>query len=197
MRFKALMVDVDGVLIRHPDPQGWSIDLERDLGISPQALHETFFTPHWADIVHGRADLRARLAPVLSDLAPDVSAESLIRYWFEHDAHLDRDLLAQLAAFRRKDLELHLATVQEHERARYLWQVLGLSHHFDAMHYAAELGHAKPADGFFAEIETRTGFSPDELFFIDDKAENVDAARARGWNGAVWTGQDRLVDLAL
>ena len=33
------------------------------------------------------------------------------------------------------------------------------------------------------------------VFFIDDKAANVEAARARGWRAAVWTGRDRLADL--
>jgi len=90
---------------------------------------------------------------------------------------------------------LHLATVQEHRRADYLWRTLGLRERFDAMHYAADLGWAKPAAEFYAEVEVRTGFAPAELFFIDDKVANVDSARACGWNAAVWTGEHRLVDL--
>ena len=62
-------------------------------------------------------------------------------------------------------------------------------------HYAAALGHAKPAPEFYREIEARTGFAPSELFFIDDKAANVQAAQGCGWAAAVWTGQERLADL--
>ncbi|BCB19149.1 hypothetical protein [Bosea sp. ANAM02] len=58
------MVDVDGVVIMHPDPQGWSAHLERDLGLSTALLQSAFFAPHWHDIVLGRAGLRERLAPV-------------------------------------------------------------------------------------------------------------------------------------
>jgi hypothetical protein len=43
MRLKAIMVDVDGVLITHPDPGGWSANLENDLGIPPALLHDRFF----------------------------------------------------------------------------------------------------------------------------------------------------------
>ena len=96
---------------------------------------------------------------------------------------------------RARGIQLHLATVQEHERAGYLWTKMGLKDRFDAIHYAADLGHAKPADGFYAEIEARTVFAPEDLFFIDDKAANVEAAQACGWTAAVWTGQDRLTDL--
>ena len=192
---KALMVDVDGVVVVHPDPAGWSTNLKRDLGLAIELLQEKFFAPNFHDIVHGRAALRDRLAPVLTEIAPHLSCDQLCAYWFENDSHLDHDLLDQLAAFRARGYALHLATVQEHERAAYLWNDMGLKDRFDAIHYAADLGHAKPADGFYAAIEARTGYAPSDLFFIDDKAANVLAAQARGWKAAVWTGQDRLADL--
>lgn len=192
---KALMVDVDGVIVVHPGPAGWSTNLKRDLGLAIELLQEKFFAPNFHDIVHGRAALRERLAPVLADIAPHLTCDQLCAYWFENDSHLDHDLLDQLAAFRARGYALHLATVQEHERAAYLWNDMGLKDRFDAIHYAADLGHAKPADGFYAAIEARTGYAPSDLFFIDDKAANVLAAQARGWKAAVWTGQDRLADL--
>jgi len=195
MRFKAIMVDVDGVLIVHPDQQGWSANLERDLGISPATLQAEFFRPHWQDIIHGRADLHSRLAPTLEKISNGVSVETFIRYWFEKDSHVDQDLLGQLAKLRATGLTLHLATVQEHERAKYIWNTLRFKHHFDAMHYAADLGSAKPDQEFFRTIEQRTGFLPSDLFFIDDGPHNVEAAIARGWSAAIWDGKARLADL--
>jgi hypothetical protein len=43
MAIKAIMVDVDGVLIIHPDTRGWSVDLERDLGISAESRQTKFW----------------------------------------------------------------------------------------------------------------------------------------------------------
>lgn len=189
---KALIVDVDGVIIVHPDPQGWSARLEEDLGLAPDRLQAAFFAPHWTEIVHGRARLYDRLEPVLREIAPHLSASALCRYWFDRDSHIAHELLNDLSAVRARGVAVHLATVQEHERARYLWETLGLSDRFDAMHYSADMGCAKPADAFFAEIERRTGFGPGEMFFIDDRSENVEAARRRGWPAAVWTGKRRL-----
>ena len=63
------------------------------------------------------------------------------------------------------------------------------------MHYAADLGATKPNAEFYAAIEARTGFAPDALFFVDDRQPNVDAALARGWQAALWTGDARLLDL--
>jgi putative hydrolase of the HAD superfamily len=79
--------------------------------------------------------------------------------------------------------------VQEHERARHLCETLALKERFDAMHYAADLGCAKPAAAFLEAIETRIGLSGAQIAFIDDKAANVDAALARGWRAEVWTGR--------
>ena len=188
MRFKALMLDVDGVVIVHPDPRGWSAHLERDLDLSSELLHAAFFQPHWQDIILGRADLRARLEPVLAEIAPHLSAETLTRYWFENDAHLNHGLLAQLDPIRSAGVKLHLATVQEHQRARHIWHGLELKRSFDDMHYAAELGCAKPDERFFRVVEAKSGFSPSDIFFIDDKQANVDAAHARGWSAALWNG---------
>lgn len=195
MRFKALMADVDGVVIVHPDGQGWAAHIERDLGLSRKALQAAFFRPYWRDIILGHCALRSRLEPVLAEIAPQVGVDAFIRYWFEHDAHLDRDLLAQFAEIRAQGLALHLATVQEHERAHYIWQTLGLNRHFDAMHYAAALGCAKPDEAFYAAVERRSGFGPADIFFIDDSEANVAAARRRGWSAAVWDGTRRLDDL--
>jgi len=192
---KAMMVDVDGVIVTHPHPRGWSANLEADLGLKAELLQEAFFKPHFGDIVHGRAALRDRLAPVLAKIAPHLTCDQLCEYWFREDGHLDHGLLDQLAQVRARGVELHLATVQEHERAAYLWNQMGLKDRFDAIHYAADLGHAKPAPEFYAEIERRTGFAPIDLFFIDDKAPNVEAAQARGWRAAVWTGEERLAEL--
>ena len=192
---KALMVDVDGVVVVHPEPGGWATHLERDLGLSKAALQAAFFAPHFDDVIHGRAALRERLAPVLEEIAPHLTCDELCAYWFREDAHLDHDLLDQLAQQRAAGVAVHLATVQEHERAAYLWETMALKDRFDAIHYAAALGHAKPAPEFYVAIEARTGYAPADIFFIDDKAANVEAARVRGWNAAVWTGQDRLADL--
>lgn len=192
MAIRAIMVDVDGVLLVHPDPGGWAANLERDLGLSAGRLHAAFFEPHWDDVVHGRAGLRDRLEPVLAAIAPHLRYEALVEYWFRNDAHIDHALLTDLAALRNERVEVHLATIQEHERARHIWEVLDFRSRFDGLHYAAQIGFAKPDWRFYRSIESRTGFAPDELFLIDDRPDNVASAQACGWNAALWTGSERI-----
>ena len=187
MKPAVLMVDVDGVVVRHPDPAGWSARIEEDLGVPRQALQDRFFKPCWDDVVHGRAPLRDKLEPALAEIAPHVSYSQLIRYWFEGDAHLDEALLLQLAEVRASGTPLHLATVQEHERASYLWDRLRFRDRFDDIHYAAQLGVSKPSQDFYAAVEQRVGLPASAIAFIDDSEKNVEAARARGWRAALWT----------
>jgi putative hydrolase of the HAD superfamily len=192
---KALMVDVDGVLVHPAYPGGWAERLEADLGLSVAELGRAFFAPHWKDVSLGRADLHDRLAPVLARIAPQLSSEDLAKYWFAHDSRLDAVLMADLAGVRASGVELHLATVQEHHRARYLWEILGFRDQFDAMHYAADLGCAKPDAAFFHAIEVRTGFAPGDLLLIDDRIDNIEGARACGWGALLWDGTRRLGEL--
>lgn len=195
MRRKAIMVDVDGVLIKHPTEGGWSANLENDLGIPPAVLHDRFFRRHWTDVVHGRAALRDRLALALGEIAPSVSPAALIGYWFKNDAHIDERLLGELEHLREAGFELHLATVQEHERAADLWDRLALRDHFDGMHYAASLGCSKPDHAFYRAVEASVQIPPAAIFFIDDKIENVEAARECGWTAALWTGSSTVWEL--
>jgi putative hydrolase of the HAD superfamily len=191
----AIMVDVDGVLVTPSNAGGWSADLENDLGIPVASLQEVFFRRHWDDVVHGRAPLRDRLAVALAEFAPLVSPNTLIEYWFDNDAHIDERLLAELQLLRRAGFELHLATVQEHERAAYLWDRLQLRDSFDGMHYAAALGCSKPDHAFYRAVEAAVHIEPEAIFFIDDKIDNVEAAKECGWTAALWTGDSTVRDL--
>jgi FMN phosphatase YigB (HAD superfamily) len=46
-------------------------------------------------------------------------------------------------------------------------------------------GVMKPHAGIYSEAERRFALTPAATVFIDDRADNIDAARARGWHGIV------------
>lgn len=187
------MVDVDGVIVRHLKPgHRWDADLETDLGVRPADLQRAFFEPHFKSIVRGLEPIEPRLTQALQEIAPYVTAQGLMAYWFAKDAALDHRLLEALAGYRARGLKLHLATVQEHRRADYLWTTLRLKDRFDGLQHSAAVGHAKPEPAYYAAVEARTGFAPDELLLIDDSQRNVDAAIAAGWQGRFWTAERAL-----
>lgn len=54
-------------------------------------------------------------------------------------------------------------------------------------------GVMKPHEGIYLEAERRFSLAPAQTVFIDDRAENIAAARSRGWHGIVHGGYDTTV----
>lgn len=190
-----LVLDLDGVVVTgHPDGGRWDRHLMRDLGLAPEIVQERFFRAHWPRIEIGAADLHA----VLGDIWPTLGtsgcdAAGFVAYWFAHDSRLDLEVLGMVDAWRREGGQAYLATVQEHHRARHVWADLGLKNHFDGMVYSAELGAKKPQDAFYARALERLPVSaPGDILFLDDRAENVAAARRAGWQAHLYKRPDDL-----
>ena len=183
-----LMLDVDGVLVggRPQDGLGQFTDLETDLGLSPELLRKRFFDTYWVDVVTGKRPLLETLAPVLADIAPGLPPQTLVDYWLANDSRLDRTLLADLPAVRQAGMRIFLCTNQEHLRARYLMEDLGLSPSVDGIVYSAALGVRKPEPDFYWRAATQVGARPRDIVFIDDNAYNVTAARKAGWAATQW-----------
>jgi len=189
-----LVLDCDGVVVRgHRDGGRWDRNLQRDLGIDATALQERFFRPHWRTIALGEADMREVLARVWPALGSEASADAFVEYWFANDATLDDEVLAEVDAWRASGGKAYLGTVQEHHRARYLWDTLGLEAHFDAIHYSAALGATKPDAAFYERLHAKLPVgAPEEVIFLDDALPNVDAARAFGWRATHFRSADDL-----
>lgn len=188
------MVDVDGVLVdgRPGDGLHWQASLEEDLEISPDTLHEDFFVPYWEDIVLGRAGLMEHLATALEKIAPHVSAAEFVAYWLEKDSRVVSPLLQELSLIRSAGVRVYLATNQEHLRAAYLMERLGLAEHVDGIFYSAQLGAKKPEREFFAKVQEAVGMRGEEILLIDNSLQNVEAAMKAGWQGLHWTKDSSL-----
>lgn len=183
-----LMLDVDGVLVtgRPTDGLSWDTDLKHDMGVAPADLARAFFEPFWADIVTGKAALLPCLEQALQSIGADVSAEEVQRYWFSNDARLEPNLLDLCADVRTRGISVFLATNQDHARAAYLMDQLGLAAHVDGLLHSAGLGVRKPDRAFFEAARSRTGADACAHLFVDDSATNVEAAREFGWQAMVW-----------
>ena len=185
-----LLIDVDGVVVT--TTPHWSTDLERDFGFDKAALRAHFFAPFWADIVTGHDDLLPRLAQALNTMKSNVKASDLRDYWFRRDADLNLAMLDWIADRRQAGHRVMLATNQDHSRATYLMENLGLSAHCDGIYHSASLGAAKPNPLFFHKIYTAEQRAVRDLILIDDTMENVRAARVEGWRAHHFTGVAQL-----
>lgn len=52
---------------------------------------------------------------------------------------------------------------------------------FDRRYVSGHMGVIKPEAGIYRMLEADCGLPPEALLFADDRADNIEAARARGW----------------
>lgn len=191
---KCLMLDVDGVLVtgRPSDGQHWYAELETDLGIDPLWLKTAFFSVDWVDIVEGRANLLSCLQVRLDQLEAKFCAKKVVSYWFNMDSRIDYAVLANCAILRSQGVAIYLATNQEHCRARFLMNEMGLAAHVDGIVYSAQLGFSKPDASFYDAAAQIVGHEPSDIMLIDDTLKNVAGAQDAGWSASHWTGAATL-----
>lgn len=69
------------------------------------------------------------------------------------------------------------------------WPVLT---EFDRRYISGHMGCAKPDAQIYQMVEDDCGIAPGGLLFIDDRAENIEAAKARGWHTHLFDGPTEL-----
>jgi|SRR5580698_3703086 len=189
-----LVLDIDGVvsLAQPGGPQPWNADLQRDWGFSSDEMVRDFFRKHWLEVVRGRLDLYVALQQYFETKGLADRVEEFVDYWFEKDAVIDSELLAIADAWRKRTGgRVFAATNQEHHRAAYLRDTVGLGAHFDEIIYSAALGVCKPERVFFTNAQARMGVTvAQSILFVDDSAANVDGARMAGWRAMLYRDRD-------
>lgn len=59
---------------------------------------------------------------------------------------------------------------------------------FDRAYISGRMGMAKPDAAIYAAVEADCGIAPSRLLFTDDRADNIAAAAARGWQVHLFDG---------
>ena len=97
-----------------------------------------------------------------------------------------------------EDLSRHYRLVLLSNVDRDYWQVVRAMQpeleRFEALLVSCDLGAAKPAPEVFRRVCQLTGAEPQQCLFVDDTAQNVEAARALGFHGHVFRSVLELRD---
>ncbi|MEQ4498829.1 HAD family hydrolase [Nocardioides kribbensis] len=189
--------DADGVL--QSLPGGWERAAAPWLGERDEAsealLREAVAVEREALV--GRSDFLADLAGVLERHGVDVPARDLhAAIWLATEP--DAGSWAVVERVRAAGHGVHLGTNQEAHRAAHMRTVLGYDERFDVSVYSCDLGVAKPDPAYFERAVAMIGADPDDVVFVDDRADNVASACGVGLRGVHWTiadGHERLVSL--
>jgi putative hydrolase of the HAD superfamily len=191
-----LVLDIDGVvsLAQPGSERPWHATLKQDLGLDYAEIEREFFKVEFMEVLRGRLDLYVALHNYFEPKGLADRIETFVAYWFEKDAVIDRDVLAQADAWRRRTGgRCFAASNQEHYRVAYLRDRAGLAPHFDEIVYSAALGVCKPDRVFFTTAQARMGVAAaPSILFVDDGVENVDGARMCGWRAMLYRGPESL-----
>jgi putative hydrolase of the HAD superfamily len=191
-----LVLDIDGVvsLAQPGSAEPWYATLKQDLGLDYEEIERDFFQREFLEVLRGRLDLYVALHGYLDSRGMADRMEEFVAYWFAKDAVIDRAVLDQADAWRRRTGgRCFAASNQEHYRAAYLRDQAGLGAHFDEIVYSAALGVCKPDRVFFTGAQARMGVTvAQSILFVDDAAANVDGARMAGWRAMLYRGPESL-----
>lgn len=117
-----------------------------------------------------------------------------IRVWHDHWIDMTGPAISHsvhlLRKLRKKGVPVFALSnfgVETFEIAREAYPFLDA---FDRRYISGHVHVAKPNPAFYALLETDCSLSGGSLLFTDDRRENIDAARARGWTAHHFTAPD-------
>ncbi|MGA0541328.1 HAD family hydrolase [Neotabrizicola sp. VNH66] len=96
--------------------------------------------------------------------------------------------VALLRALKAKGVPVFALTNFGSETFVTAQEVFPFLREFDRAWVSADLRVMKPDPRIYQILETDSGLSGPDLIFTDDKAENIQAAAARGWQTHLFTG---------
>ena len=175
--YKIVMFDADGVL--QCRPKDWDARLFEFVGrcIDVDAFLTDVFQIE-LPALEGKHMFADALPEVLSRWNCQRPPHEFLTLWslIETESEV-RDIIRNL---RSIGLRCYLASNQEENRARHMSGVLGYRSLFDGEFYSCRMGASKPHAAFFRAILSQIAVLPDQILFIDDREENVLAARQEG-----------------
>jgi putative hydrolase of the HAD superfamily len=187
MSLRAVIFDFGGVLSFHPTARQFSEAAAR-LGLSSPKFERAFWlkrndydrggdpADYWQDI--------ARMNGLTFDSAMiDEMVQTEIAFW----SHYDARVLAWTTDLRRAGLRTSILSNLPIPIGESLRATAGFLDHFDQVTFSYQLGVVKPEPGIYRYALEGLGVAPQDALFIDDRAVNVEGARAAGLNAEIFT----------
>ena len=183
--YQTLILDLGDVLFH------WSA--ETRTSIPPRLLKDIMNGPTWNDYERGRISQSECYERVGKEFSVDPAAVDEAFKQARESLHPNEDLLAlvrelkaqfhgQLRVFALSNISL-----PDYEFIIKLptdWSI------FDKVFASAVLGERKPDLAAYEKVVAETGIDPSTAVFVDDKIENVEAARSLGIHGIVFDKQE-------
>jgi len=186
---RAVVVDFGGVIALEPTAE--AIDrLCACCGLDPGGFVERWYEHR---LRYDCGELTAAEYWRLTGVAGESRLDEVLVADADAWARCDPALVAWLGALRRSGVRTALLSNMPREQWHGLAPRFGeWLPYLDEVTLSFELGTAKPDVRIYRHCLERLGVEPEEALFVDDRAENVAAARALGMHAVQYTGVDDL-----
>ncbi len=187
----AVLFDIGNVLVRW-DPERLYAELLPDA-----ADRRRFLTDICTMAWHGEHD---RGVPMADNAAPLIARhpdyESAIRAWDERwDDMFDGPIEGTVRLVERleaRGVALFALTNLPAEKKSHIFETLPFLTRFEDVVVSGEEGVVKPDPRIYDIAAQRIGRPPETVLFVDDREENVSAARAKGFHAVAFLDAARL-----
>ncbi len=183
VQIQAVLLDLGNVLAFHDD----QMVLGRFAARAGRTVDDIAagFSPVWADIGTGRLQGEPLRRSVCDRIGVDLDESEFAAIWSCHFTIHEAILpLVEALVLRTRVLLLSNTNARHFDHLRPRLPVLDRFHDIVLSH---EVGISKPDRGIYDEAVRRAGVPSGACVFFDDVARNLDAARALGIHGRLFT----------
>lgn len=179
MKYKAILFDMDGVLIESEFlMRASAIQALADFGI--EACHEDFFefTGMGEDrFVGGVAEKHGHTyETAMKDLSYDYYGQRV-----KAEAHIPEGVKEMLQSLHNKGIVLAVCSAADLRKVRYNIQAIGVDESlFSALVTGSDVERKKPFPDIYLEGARRVGIAPKDCLVVEDAVSGIQAAHAAG-----------------
>jgi putative hydrolase of the HAD superfamily len=166
----------------------WADHFERDIGLSLESFTLAIFNEEFDSILRGEKDLLDHLSAWSTAVECARPPESILRYWFESDSHIDLEMLGILQSVAAAGGKNIIATNNDPLRTLFIENEMGLGARVERIFSSGRMGCLKPEAEFFRRVTHDLGVSADRVILVDDSLRNLRAARDLEWQTHYFSG---------
>jgi 2-haloacid dehalogenase len=188
MTVQAVVYDIGNVLIE------WQPERYYDGRIGVQA-RKRLFAEVDLHAMNEAVDAGGLFRETIYDWADRHPAWALeIRWWYDHWIDLASPRIEHsirlMRALRAQGVPVFALTNFGADSFAYALTQYDFLGEFDRAYVSGRMGVTKPSPRIYDMVEADCGLAPGALLFVDDRADNIAAAAARGWQVHQFAGAE-------
>ncbi len=149
----------------------------------------------------GRISVPDFFLEIKNFLKPETTDEEIVRAWNSILIDYPKFKIELLKTLKTRYRVIALSNINEihvnaiDEAARQKLNATKFADFFHHAYYSNEIGMRKPEKEIYEFVLAEQNLKPEETFFVDDKMENVEAAKACGIQAYWLTDRNKLTEL--